>query len=127
VLGNSSWHNLTVKKEASRFTTTYANDFHVETKRPEAQRFVRRYRLLTGRTPGQLSTPEERRLAYTGYDVARFLLRALAPTDLRLRPADLRSASLYEGLGMRIDFEDGNVNQAMFFHRYRNNRIERLR
>jgi ABC-type branched-subunit amino acid transport system substrate-binding protein len=127
VLGNSSWHNLTVKKEASRFTATYANDFHVETKRPEAQRFVRRYRLLTGRTPGQLSTPEERRLAYTGYDVARFLLRALAPTDLRLRPADLRSASLYEGLGMRIDFEDGNVNQAMFFHRYRNNRIERLR
>jgi ABC-type branched-subunit amino acid transport system substrate-binding protein len=126
VLGNSSWHNLTVKKEASRFTATYANDFHVQTKRPEVQRFVRRYRLLTGATPGRLSAPEERRLAYTGYDVTRFLLETLSPTGMRLRPADLRSASLYEGLGMKIDFEDGNVNQAMFFHRYRNNRVERL-
>lgn len=127
VLGNSSWHNLTVKKEASRFTATYANDFYVETKRPEVQRFIRRYRLLTGGTPGQLSTPEERRLAYTGYDVAGFLLQTLTPTAAQLRPADLRSAPLYEGLGMKIDFADGNVNRAMFFHRYRNNRVERLR
>mgnify|MGYP006284535659 CR=1 FL=1 len=127
VLGNSSWHNLTVKKEASQFTATYANDFHVQTKRAEVQRFIRRYRLLTGATPGRLSTPEEQRLAYTGYDVARFLLTTLTPSSIRLRPADLRSAPLYEGLGMKIDFEEGNVNRAMFFHRYRNNRIELLR
>ena len=126
VLGNSTWHNLTVKKEASRFRATYANDFHVQTSRPAVQRFVRRYRLLTGRTPGRLSTPEERRLAYAGYDVAQFLLKTLTPTAIRLRPADLRSAPPYEGLGMKIDFKNGNVNRAMFFHRYRNNRIERL-
>jgi ABC-type branched-subunit amino acid transport system substrate-binding protein len=127
VLGNSSWHNLTVKKEASRFTATYANDFHVQTKRPEVQRFIRQYRLLTGRTPGGLSTPEERRLAYTGYDVVQFLLKTLAPSAVRLRPADLRTAAPYDGLGMKINFKGGNVNQAMFFHRYRNNRVERLR
>lgn len=126
VLGNSSWHNLTVKKEASAFTATYANDFHVQTKRPEVQRFVRHYRLLTGSTPGRLSTPEERRLAYTGYDVARYLLETLTPTAVRLQPADLRSAPLYEGLGMKINFKEGNVNRAMFFHRYRNNRVELL-
>jgi len=127
VLGNSSWHNLTVKKEASQFTATYANDFHVQTKRPEVQRFIRQYRLLTGRTPGGLSTPEERRLAYTGYDVVQFVLETLSPSAVRLRPADLRSAAPYEGLGMKINFKGGNVNQAMFFHRYRNNRVERLR
>jgi ABC-type branched-subunit amino acid transport system substrate-binding protein len=126
VLGNSSWHDLTVKKEASRFTATYANPFHVQTGRSEVQDFVRRYRILTGKTPGSLSTPEERRLAYTGYDVTRFLLTTLSPPDIRLQPSDLRSASPYSGLSMKIDFKGKNVNQTMFFHRYRNNRIELL-
>lgn len=127
VLGNSSWHNLTVEKDASAVTATYANPFHVQTERPEVQRFIRRYRLLTGKTPGSLSTPEERRLAYTGYDVARFLLTTLTPFGPPPQPDDLRSAQTYEGLGIRIDFEDGNVNRAVYFHRYRNNRIELLR
>ena len=126
VLGNSQWHNLTVRKEASAFTATYANDFHVQTKRPEVQRFVRQYRLLTGETPDQLSA-DGRRLAYTGYDVARYLLTALTPGRTRPRPADLRKAPQYEGLGLRIDFSRGNVNHGMFFHRYRNNRLELLR
>ena len=127
ILGNSNWHNLTVKKEASKFTSTYTNDFHVERKRPEVQRFIRRYRLLTGKTPDALSSVREQRLAYTGHDVMQFVLRALTPSAAAPRPADLRSPSTFEGLGMRINFETGNVNRVMFVHRYRKNQIERLR
>jgi len=127
ILGNSSWHDLTVKKEASKFTATYTNDFSVDRKRPEVKRFIRRYRLLTGKTPDALSSPSEQRLAYTGYDVMHFLLTALTPSATAPEPADLRASSPFDGLGMRIDFQEGNVNQIMFIHRYRNNKIERLR
>jgi len=127
ILGNSSWHDLSVKKEASKFTSTYTNDFHVQRKRPEVQRFIRQYRLLAGKTPDALPSPTEQRLAYTGYDVMRFMLTALPPSTTAPEPADLRAPPTYEGLGMRIDFRDGNVNQVTFIHRYRNNQIERLR
>jgi hypothetical protein len=126
VLGNSNWHDLSVKKEASAFTATYANDFNVQTGRPEVQTFIRRYRLLTGNTPDNLSV-RGRRLAYTGYDIARFLLSRLSPSAPGPSPGDLQTATPYEGLGMRIHFQGGNVNRAMFFHRYRNNQIELLR
>ena len=126
VLGNSYWHNLTVKKQASAFTATYANDFNVQTGRPEVQSFIRHYRLLTGNTPGDLSV-RGRRLAYTGYDIARFLFSTLSPTPPGPGPDDLRAPSPYEGLSRRIHFVEGNVNQGMFFHRYRNNQLELLR
>jgi len=126
VLGNSNWHNLSVKKQASAFTTTYANDFNVQTGRPAVQTFVRRYRLLTGTTPDDLSV-RSRRLAYAGYDITRFLLSTLSPSPVGPAPEDLRTSDLYEGLGIRLHFDEGNVNRAMFFHRYRNNQIELLR
>jgi ABC-type branched-subunit amino acid transport system substrate-binding protein len=126
VLGNSAWHNLTVRKEASAFTATYANDFYVDTSRPEVQDFIRDYRLLTGDTPGSLSV-RGRRLVYTGYDLTQFVLSVLSPTPPGPRPDDLRASSPYEGLGIRVHFPEGNVNRAMYFHRYRNNRVELLR
>lgn len=126
VLGSSFWHDLSVKKQASAFTATYANDFHVRTGRPAVQDFIRRYRLLTGTTPDELSV-RGRRLAYTGYDLTRFLLTTLRPASQPPDPAALRTPSPYEGLGIRVHFRDGTVNEAMFFHRYRNNRIELLR
>jgi hypothetical protein len=126
ILGNSSWHNLTVVEKASAFTTTYATDFNVQTSRPEVQDFIRRYRLLTGNTPDNLPVRGQR-LAYTGYHIARFLLTTLTPSPPSPNPQDLRNAPTYEGLGVRIDFRGGNVNRAMFFQRYRNNRIERIR
>lgn len=128
VLGNSEWHNLSIKKRASAFTATYANDFHVQTEQPEVQTFMRRYRMLTGHTPTPDHLPARgQRLAYTGYDLAQFVLETLSPSPSRPDPDDLRTPSTYQGLGVRIDFEEGNVNKAMFFHRYRNNRIELLR
>ncbi len=125
VLGNAEWHNLPFAEAASAVTATYTNGFHVQTSRPAVQHFVRRYRLLTGATPDELST-DGRRLAYAGYDVARFLLSALGSSSVRLSPRTLRTAPTYEGLGMRIGFEGKNANQVMFIHRYRNQRIERL-
>lgn len=124
VLGNAQWHDLPFRKQASAFTATYTNDFYVQTGRPEVQQFIDRYRLLTGTTPSALSV-SERRLAFTGYDVARFVLSALSPSEVQ--PEALRTAPQYEGLGLRIDFRGGNVNQTMFLHRYRNRQIELLR
>ena len=43
-----------------------------------------------------------------------------------VEPAALRQAPLYEGLGTRIDFETGNINEAIFFLRYRSGRMERV-
>ncbi|PQJ35993.1 hypothetical protein BSZ35_16545 [Salinibacter sp. 10B] len=126
ILGNSSWHDLTVVEKASAFTTTYATDFNVQTKRPDVQDFIRQYRLLTGNTPDQLSVRGQR-LAYTGYDIAHFLLSTVDPSPPPPSPQDLREAGTYEGLGVRLDFQEGNVNRAMFFQRYRNNRVERIR
>ncbi|PSQ97871.1 MAG: hypothetical protein BRD55_00245 [Bacteroidetes bacterium SW_9_63_38] len=126
ILGNSYWHSLTVKQEASAFTATYANDFNVQTGRPEVQDFMRRYRMLTGNTPDDLSVPGQR-LAYTGYDITQFVLSGLSPAPPGPSPEDLRTEVAYEGLGIRIHFREENVNRAMFLQRYRNNRIESVR
>lgn len=126
VLGNAEWHDLPFTEAASNLTATYSNDFYVRTERLAVQRFIRRYRLLTGSTPDELSA-DGHRLAYTGYDVADFLLSNLSPHDSRLEPSALRRARTYEGLGTRIDFRGGNVNQALFIHRYRNQQVELLR
>ncbi|WP_040605743.1 ABC transporter substrate-binding protein [Salisaeta longa] len=127
VLGNAEWHDLAIEKMASRFLATYTNDFYVDPARPAVQDFIRSYRLLTGAPPSAGSVAE-RRLAYTGYDVATFLMQTLTPGLTRPAPATLRNAARYEGLGMRIDFApDSNVNGAMFIHRYRNGQIELVR
>ena len=82
--------------------------------------------LITGTTPDELST-DGRRLAYVGYDVARFLLTTLSPAPPGPSPQALRRASTYDGLGMRIGFQGENGNQAMFIHRYRDQNVELLR
>jgi len=126
VLGNAEWHDLPFKEAASAVTATYTNGFYVQPDRPAVQRFVRRYRLLTGTTPDELST-DGRRLAYVGYDVARFLLTTLSPSPPGPSPQALRGAPTYDGLGMRIGFQGENGNQAMFIHRYRDQNVELLR
>jgi ABC-type branched-subunit amino acid transport system substrate-binding protein len=125
VLGNSQWHDLPVKSDASSVRATYANDFYVNTARPEVQGFIRRHRLLTGETPDALSVTGQR-LAYTGYDVTRFVLQTLRPSRTRPGPEALRSAPRYDGLGIRIDFSTGNVNRAMYLHRYLDGQLELL-
>lgn len=125
-LGNSEWHNLAIEQQASQFNTIYTNDFYADQSRSEVREFVRRYRLLTGETPDEIGVSAQR-LAYTGYDVASFLLNQLEQSSDASLWERLRNSSRYEGLGTRIDFQGGNVNRTMFIHRYRNGASELIR
>jgi len=124
ILGNSQWHDLSVKQEASKVRATYGNDFYIDTSRNGVQSFIRSYRMLTGETPDDLSVTAQR-MAYTGHDVTRFLLQFVEAGRTRPSPDALRSPPRYNGLGIRIDFQPGsNVNRALYFHRYRDGQIE---
>jgi hypothetical protein len=74
-------------------------------------------------------------LAVVGYDVTRFVQEAA--TKLKVAGQDssdpvqladaIRAAPPFDGIGIRLDFRGGQVNQAMFYHRYRDGRVELLR
>lgn len=118
VLGNAEWHDLPVAFSASRYDATYTNDFFVDAARPEVQAFVGQYRTLTGEAPN--------RLGYTGYDVTRYLLQQFPAASRTTLQQALRAAPLYQGLGIRLDFRGGQVNEALYFMRYRNGQYELL-
>jgi hypothetical protein len=120
ILGNAAWRDVRAPLEASRYQLTFSNDFWVDSTRAEVRRFQQQYQALRHRKPD--------RLAYVGYDVTRFLLQQL-PERSRLHdlPDRLRGAPLYQGLGMRLYFEGGQVNRALYFHRYRDGRLELIR
>ena len=114
--GNAEWNGLDASRvRASQYRTTFTNDFYVDPASPPARAFAERYRALAGIAPD--------RLAYAGYDITRFVL-----TQLRERRSEealgdlLRRARPYAGLGHRIDFGGGAVNQAMFIERYEDGR-----
>ncbi len=112
VLGNSEWDGLASKRLASAFGVVYTEDFFVDEADAAVEAFDRDYRRLAGQAPG--------RLAYVGYDVARFLLAQLTRADGASLPEALRRAEPYQGLGTRIDFRQSNANEAIFFLRFRN-------
>ena len=113
VLGNSEFRDLPFRDQASDFGVLYADDFHVQ--ESDAVRIFRQnYRQLADRDPD--------RLAYVGYDVTRFLLAQLVREDREPLPAAMRAAGRYQGLGMDIDFREGNANTALFFLHYRDGR-----
>jgi tetratricopeptide (TPR) repeat protein len=126
VLGNAEWHGLAIDKLASPFQATYTNDFYIDETRPAVQAYMRRYRLLTGKTLADLNVTA-RRLAFTGYDVARFMLEQRSVVMDQPLEQIVREAPAYEGVGIKLNFDGRNVNQAMFIHRYRNNQVDRLR
>ncbi|GMQ80991.1 MAG: ABC transporter substrate-binding protein [Rhodothermia bacterium] len=119
ILGNSSWHDLPMVVAASRYTTTYSNDYYLIEADSTVESFKSRFAQLSSETP--------QRLAYTGYDVTRYLL-SIATRDERL-PLDeaIRREPLYRGLALRIEFQGTNVNGAMFFHRYRDDKLALIR
>lgn len=119
VLGNSEWHDLPIRGEASRFGVTYSNDYYFDRTADPAQAFTRRFRNLTGASPG--------RLAVVGYDMATFLgehLRSPDPQEVRSR---LLAAPPFQGLGIRVYFGGEQVNRQMFYHRYRDGQLELMR
>ncbi|MDQ7041126.1 MAG: ABC transporter substrate-binding protein [Rhodothermus sp.] len=121
VLGNAAWREMRAALQASRYLLTFSNDFYVDTSRVEVQDFIQRYQTL-----GRIEQPD--RLVYTGYDVTRFLLTQLSDRSALAELADrIRRAPFYQGLGVRIHFNGGQVNRALYYHRYRDGRLELLR
>ncbi len=119
VLGNSEWHHLPIPVRAGQFDATYTNDFYPDPASASAMGFEERYEELTGRSPD--------RLGYTGYDLTRYLLSLLKVAPESPLYEVLRGAPPYEGLGLRFNFSDGNVNRGLYYLRYRFGNIERLR
>lgn len=120
VLGNAEWHQLRLGAAADPFAVTYLNDFRVEPEERFTREFLREHRRRFGVDAG--------RLAHVGYDVTRFLLQAMQGERSATDIADaLRRAPLFDGTGMRIDFRGGQVNEALFYQRYRDGRVELLR
>lgn len=120
LLGGSKWRDVAFTRQASTFGVVYADDFYVDDARSEVLTFKRTYReLAEGEQPG--------RLAYVGYDVARYLIRHLTSASRETLADVLREADLYEGLGMRIKFNRDNTNEAMFFIEYADGAARLLR
>ena len=119
LLGNSAWHNLPMVTAASRYTATYSNDFFLNQSSPELTIFQARYGSLAGENPS--------RLAYAGYDVARFVLELALRDDEQPLYESIWFEPEYRGLASRIGFFGLNVNGAMFFHRYRDGELRLIR
>ena len=54
----------------------------------------------------------------TGYDLARFLLDALDARGDRPLADVLARQPAFDGLGIRVDFEGGRVNEGLVFQQY---------
>ena len=116
VLGNSEWHGTASAARAARYQTTYTVDFNVDAGAAEVQSFLDQFRQLSGRRIDPATTTG--RLGFTGYDVAKFLLGQITRSSSRPLRERLRDAPAFQGLGIRIDFRNGNVNEALYFFRY---------
>ncbi len=124
VLGNTEWHRRGDPEVASRYGATYTNDFYPDEGIDAVRQFRQRYEARTGDALAQQPFVQQR-LAFTGYDLGRFLLQQLG-TPGSMHDA-LRRASRYNGLGINLDFRSGNVNDALFINRYRAGNIEIVR
>ncbi len=119
VLGNKEWHDLVAVQLAAKFGTTYTTDFHVDESLPVTRLFIERYTGLAGEPPNQL--------AYAGYDVTRYILLQLTAHAGKPLYQAFHDAPPYQGLGLRFDFRNGNVNEAIYFMRYRDGGVEQIR
>ncbi len=121
LLGNVEWHNIAQTSLASNYTTTYTNDFYVNPGDSVAMQFSKHYESQTGEPPS--------RLVFSGFDVATFLAAQLDKKVYTNRPLEqlIREAPFFQGYGIRLDFSKGNVNEAMFYHRYSAGMVELIR
>ncbi|MFT5141408.1 MAG: branched-chain amino acid transport system substrate-binding protein [Rhodothermales bacterium] len=119
ILGNAEWHDLPIRAQASRYRVTYSNDFFFDRQSDRAQAFTRRYRSLTGVDPD--------RLGVVGFDLTRYLIDLLRPGGVTELRDIMLSAPPFEGIGVRTFFGGQQVNQQMFYHRYRDGNLELMR
>lgn len=119
LLGNNAWHDLPQKAHASRYTMSYSNDFLPDLSSNDFLRFAWTYFDLNG--------SDVDRLGLSGFDVTRFALEAASREDSRALWDVLRNMPEYQGYGLRIHFDGGNVNRAFYYHRYRDGALTLLR
>ena len=110
-LGNTEWEALgSSRARASRLGALFTTDFF-----PSADavaRFDAPYRALAGIGPD--------RLALLGYDIGTLLVqRATAPGAEGALADRIRSDDVFQGAAHRFDFEDGQINGALFVLAYR--------
>jgi hypothetical protein len=123
VFGSAEWGNVRALSLASDFNTVYTNSFHLLEGDPATTRFDEAYRELADTAPsGQAG-----RVAYAGYDVARFLLLRMMQSGTEPLATSIANAPWYQGLGSRLHFEGGNVNRGLYYMRYRPGKVDLLR
>jgi branched-chain amino acid transport system substrate-binding protein len=120
ILGNSEWHGFNAPALAGRYNAVYTHDFYPDESRTGVQDFLNRYTALAGQRPAA----GDQRLAFAGYDVTRYLIEKIEEGSDRSMRQVLQQAPLYQGLGIRIHFDGGNVNQGLYFFQYRGGRGE---
>ena len=122
IIGNKEWHSISSSVLASNYSTTYSNDFHVAADDSLALDFRTRYTSTFSIDPIRLS--------YSGYDVTNFITSHLSTyANSSQYPLHLlmRQGGEFRGIGNRIDFSNGNINEAIFYHRYRDGQSQLLR
>lgn len=125
VLGNTEWHSAPNPSRASRYETTYSNDFFVDEDDASVRAFRDQFEEIVGEEPDPSTTLG--RLAFTGYDLTRFLIPLLAGGPGETLHERIHDAPTYQGLGIRVDFSGGNVNEALYYFRYQDGRRRLLR
>ena len=115
VIGNEGWQDLPQKTYASAYLATYGSAYWVDPSNTGFAVFSRSYKALSDKDPDKL--------AVTGYDVTRFVLKAINEAGSGSIEQKMRDMDQFEGLGIRIHFDGQNINQALFYHRYRDNQL----
>jgi len=122
VIGNEGWQDLPQKTHASAYVTTYGDDFWINPTSEVYTLFERSFKQLAEQAPD--------RLGVTGFDVTNFVLESLDEADGdsgRTLAQIMHSRAPFQGLGLRIHFDGGYVNQALYYHRYRDNELSLIR
>ncbi|MCY4159397.1 MAG: ABC transporter substrate-binding protein [Bacteroidetes bacterium] len=105
ILGPSAWHSINLDRLGTRIAAFYVDIHYQNDRRWRAQRFIYDYQEAYGGMQPDL-------FSYIGYDVAGILLQNL--TKEGSLADHLLDAPLYEGLGMRIQFDNDGHNSALY-------------
>ncbi len=120
ILGGTAWNDVALSRYAAGLDVAFADVFYVNKNLSAVRRFSASYREASGgNDPG--------RLAYVGYDVARFVVELLSESGAESLAESLRTARTYEGLGTRINFDRDRVNEEMFLLTYTSGGVRPVR
>lgn len=119
IYGSDGWQGVSDHNIAARYHTTYATDYYVDSGSNGVRDFEAAYHAISG------SAPE--RPAFTGYDVTTFVLtRRLTSPEGDIEQI-LHNDATYQGLGIRLNFESSNINEALYVFSYQDGGQEILR